>query len=563
MDEEVRREKVYSALSFVLFFAFILFPLWWKTTEVYRADLPYDEIHNLSKITFQLSIFVDLVWIDLSAKSSVERIQARLEEEYNSTQISDKMLLTYKYNARKIDDDELGKFFGDGNSSNLFNVESASADLLGSVRVIFVSDQIAQLFGEEVDLFLGCHQQASLFVRVQLDEEEILRKLTQTLKGVIFNEQRLEWIVAKAFHRSVEHDESVGKLPTTLTVVNPLRNEYALELFIVEPTPSGPVHGDTNAELEMPLLDKFLSRLSLVTKVSMNSQVLYGIDFPVLPERDPRGDYFYYDSKRLPYLINPMESFMGSYVTTLPVVHLLVYLTPDVHRPLYILDPTGVGSLYNSFVVAGWGGVTVVNTAVEVEDTSKLSLSDKLNSTDSQLALIALLRQYFGIDDSTTTANPGQDWLRLKRRQAALCPWQLQTLALHTWVDSTLDALVTVGSLLRLLERISNIVIDDHVADSIAEGVAQLSASVEASGGGERGGGLAEAVASSCRAAGAFEAAFFDHSLLSLLYFPDDQKYAIYTPLFLPLSLPVFISVRQILSYYCRSYASGGKVEKE
>ncbi|XP_003380023.1 hypothetical protein Tsp_05743 [Trichinella spiralis] len=345
MDEEVRREKVYSALSFVLFFAFILFPLWWKTTEVYRADLPYDEIHNLSKITFQLSIFVDLVWIDLSAKSSVERIQARLEEEYNSTQISDKMLLTYKYNARKIDDDELGKFFGDGNSSNLFNVESASADLLGSVRVIFVSDQIAQLFGEEVDLFLGCHQQASLFVRVQLDEEEILRKLTQTLKGVIFNEQRLEWIVAKAFHRSVEHDESVGKLPTTLTVVNPLRNEYALELFIVEPTPSGPVHGDTNAELEMPLLDKFLSRLSLVTKVSMNSQVLYGIDFPVLPERDPRGDYFYYDSKRLPYLINPMESFMGSYVTTLPVVHLLVYLTPDVHRPLYILDPTGVGRL--------------------------------------------------------------------------------------------------------------------------------------------------------------------------------------------------------------------------
>ncbi|KRX15547.1 GPI transamidase component PIG-S [Trichinella nelsoni] len=555
MDEEVRREKVYSALSFVLFFAFILFPLWWKTTEVYRADLPYDEIHNLSKITFQLSIFVDLVWIDLSAKSSVERIQARLEEEYNSTQISDKMLLTYKYNSRKIDDDELGKFFGDGNSSNLFNVESASADLLGSVRVIFVSDQIAQLFGEEVDLFLGCHQQASLFVRVQLGEEEILKKLTQTLKGVIFNEQRLEWIVAKAFHRSVEHDENVGKLPTTLTVVNPLRNEYALELFIVEPTPSGPVHGDTNAELEMPLLDKFLSRLSLVTKVSMNSQVLYGIDFPVLPERDPRGDYFYYDSKRLPYLINPMESFMGSYVTTLPVVHLLVYLTPDVHRPLYILDPTGVGSLYNSFVVAGWGGVTVVNTAVEVEDTSKLSLSDKLNSTDSQLALIALLRQYFGIDDSTTAANPGQDWLRLKRRQAALCPWQLQTLALHTWVDSTLDALVTVGSLLRLLERISNIVIDDHVADSIAEGVAQLSASVEASGGG----GLAEAVASSCRAAGAFEAAFFDHSLLSLLYFPDDQKYAIYTPLFLPLSLPVFISVRQILSYYCRSYASGGK----
>merc|ERR1719300_510966 len=40
------------------------------------------------------------------------------------------------------------------------------------------------------------------------------------------------------------------------------------------------------------------------------------------------------------------------------------------------------------------------------------------------------------------------------------------------------------------------------------------------------------------------EEVFFDNSLLALLYFPEDQKYAIYVPLFLPI-----LSV-SLLSWY-------------
>jgi len=43
------------------------------------------------------------------------------------------------------------------------------------------------------------------------------------------------------------------------------------------------------------------------------------------------------------------------------------------------------------------------------------------------------------------------------------------------------------------------------------------------------------------------EAAFFDPSLLSLLYFPDDQKYAIYVPYFLPVGLPILLSIKSII----------------
>lgn len=46
----------------------------------------------------------------------------------------------------------------------------------------------------------------------------------------------------------------------------------------------------------------------------------------------------------------------------------------------------------------------------------------------------------------------------------------------------------------------------------------------------------------------ASERAFFDPSLLHLLYFPDDQKFAIYIPLFLPMCVPIVLSLLKIMS---------------
>jgi GPI-anchor transamidase subunit S len=45
------------------------------------------------------------------------------------------------------------------------------------------------------------------------------------------------------------------------------------------------------------------------------------------------------------------------------------------------------------------------------------------------------------------------------------------------------------------------------------------------------------------------EAAFFHPSLLALLYFPDDQKYAIYIPYFLPVGIPVLLSMRTVIKW--------------
>lgn len=46
----------------------------------------------------------------------------------------------------------------------------------------------------------------------------------------------------------------------------------------------------------------------------------------------------------------------------------------------------------------------------------------------------------------------------------------------------------------------------------------------------------------------ASQTAFFDPSLLHLLYFPDDQKFAIYIPLFLPMCVPIVLSLLKIMA---------------
>ena len=63
-------------------------------------------------------------------------------------------------------------------------------------------------------------------------------------------------------------------------------------------------------------------------------------------------------------------------------------------------------------------------------------------------------------------------------------------------------------------------------------------------------GKLSEALLQSSLARNAAEKSFSDPSILALLYFPDDQKFAIYIPLFLPVGLPLIVAYLEILKQW-------------
>lgn len=42
--------RIYASVSFILLILVVGLPMWWKTTEVYRMKLPYNEIEALTKV---------------------------------------------------------------------------------------------------------------------------------------------------------------------------------------------------------------------------------------------------------------------------------------------------------------------------------------------------------------------------------------------------------------------------------------------------------------------------------------------------------------------------------
>ena len=88
------------------------------------------------------------------------------------------------------------------------------------------------------------------------------------------------------------------------------------------------------------------------------------------------------------------------------------------------------------------------------------------------------------------------------------------------------------------------------INDEIGEQVFQAVHSCQLADNLVKEGHLDKAFESSKKAFLAAEKAFFDPSLLALLYFPEDQKYAIYIPLFLPVGIPVIMSLKTIYTFF-------------
>ncbi|XP_020377375.2 GPI transamidase component PIG-S-like [Rhincodon typus] len=117
--------------------------------------------------------------------------------------------------------------------------------------------------------------------------------------------------------------------------------------------------------------------------------------------------------------------------------------------------------------------------------------------------------------------------------------WEIDRLLWVRTVENIATATNTLTSLAQLLDEIGNIVINDNVASEVYSALASVQQSLEELEAGR----LLPAFKASKDGITSSEKAFFDPSLLHLLYFPDDQKFAIYIPLFLPMCVPIMLSL--------------------
>lgn len=106
-------------------------------------------------------------------------------------------------------------------------------------------------------------------------------------------------------------------------------------------------------------------------------------------------------------------------------------------------------------------------------------------------------------------------------------------------LENVVNTISTLKSLAQLVNEIPNMVVQDHINIQVRQSLAALdsvsSALTQES--------YLEAFQSSVLAIELAEKAFFDPTMVSMLYFPDEHKYAIYMPLFVPISVPLLMAL--------------------
>ncbi|XP_059721753.1 GPI transamidase component PIG-S isoform X2 [Haemorhous mexicanus] len=530
-DEAERARGRRAALSFATIAVVLGLPLWWKTTETYRAALPYTDIDGLGQQPVQLVVPMAVVFAPGSVPGDLPRplpfrdvqemeisvnlrtsVTSRYEMRYRSTTAQEEAALAAA-TAREAD-------------AALYPLQDTT---LGSLTM-YVVPETSSLLPQGINVYVGKHRSA--LVRAGGGLAALQARLREVTQVMSFTASSIAAALSDRVPDGQLGPDARRNLKSSLG--------YEITFSLLNPDPKShtvdwDIEGAVNRFVK-PVLDK----LSLVANFSVDSQILYYAVLGVTPRYDKESSSFLLSAHSLPHVINPVEARLGSSAASLyPVLNFLLYVPERSHSPLYIQDKDGAPVSTNAFHSPRWGGIMVYNVEAPASPQASLPLHVDVDMARVMEVFLAQLRLLFGLSREEVPPkflleNPGNE---------GLADWELDHLLWAHTVENIATVSTTLTSLAQLLDKIGNIVIKDDVASEVYRAVASVQSAVTELSLGH----LLAAFQASKEAVTCSERAFFDPSLLHLLYFPDDQKFAIYIPLFLPMAVPILLSLAKIV----------------
>lgn len=124
--------------------------------------------------------------------------------------------------------------------------------------------------------------------------------------------------------------------------------------------------------------------------------------------------------------------------------------------------------------------------------------------------------------------------------------WQLDALLRRRAVENVQDTVETLQSIIKLVDQIKNMPVKGDVRGDIRDALAASDMTFDTASK-----SAASTLLHSSRALTLSSRAFFNPGMLALLYFPPEHTYAVYAPLFAPISLPLIAPiVKELLSWW-------------
>ncbi|CAG2053851.1 unnamed protein product, partial [Timema podura] len=367
-------------------------------------------------------------------------------------------------------------------------------------------------------------------------------KLYDVLQQWWFRETSLQKMVDSMITPTKTDQDEIGRrrIPAT--------KEYDILLTFINPDPDKlQVHWDLGNTIRK-YLEPFLYKLSMLASYKVKSQWLYFVSLEVQPklvtESSGIGQHYALAQDLLPHIITPLEKKLASHISHNPSLNFVVYMPTCDAAPLHIYRRQGMRVGLNAFLSPRWGGIVIHNPSASICQNDSIP-EPKLVQPDSGVIMgivLAQLKLLMGVPEIEKINKVEV----LTHSNEDLYHWELDLLLRVRTLEQLTSAKITLLSLSQLLGEISNIVINDDVGKSIYHAVGNVEYATSLLKMGE----LKAAFQVSKQAFLSAESAFTDPSLLALLYFPDDQKYAVYIPLFLPVMIPVLMSLRNIYKFF-------------
>ncbi|KAH9998588.1 phosphatidylinositol-glycan biosynthesis class S protein-domain-containing protein [Russula vinacea] len=278
-----------------------------------------------------------------------------------------------------------------------------------------------------------------------------------------------------------------------------------------------------------------LKQTSELHNFTVESQIKFYAPLAFEPRVLSHGEDVTYglSQDNLKVFVNSAEWTLASGVSNDPVLHFVVFVPSISHTPLRILDDASQPISSDAFILPQWGGIVVLN--LPANTPSKLRLTEaELDHVFSGFR--AQLLRLIGVSElppgvqSTDPSRP-------------LTDFQLDTLYRQRTFENTGSSKETLQSIVKLVDQISNMPVGQDVRDDVLEALSALEVLFV---------GFwnvpALALQHSSRALTLASRAFFNPGMLALLYFPAEHKYAVYTPLFAPVTVPLLVTLLREVS---------------
>uniref|UniRef100_A0A8C2ECU1 Phosphatidylinositol glycan anchor biosynthesis, class S n=1 Tax=Cyprinus carpio TaxID=7962 RepID=A0A8C2ECU1_CYPCA len=498
----------YAALAIAAVVIVVGIPLWWKTTETYRAWLPFSEISELDSLQLQLSVDIEVVFSrgtltpEQQKKFPLSHVNEKEHQLHHKTEFS-----------------------------------------CGSV-VVYVIPESSTLLPEDVKVYVGQRRTALLrsppfktswnlkevLSNLDVEVEQVVSTMSfghQDIVAALSNRVRMTKVTKESMADSMRAIKSSPGYEITFSLLNPDPKSHSL-------------HWDIEGAVQS-YIQPLLNKLAPIANFSVDSQILYYAVLGVNPRFDNSVSAYTLSADSLSHVINPVEARLGSNAASSnPVLNFLLYVPDAHHSPLFIRDHSKREVPSNAFHSPRWGGIMVYNVNEMYGPEAERPVDININMAKVMGVFLAQLRLMLGVQHT----HPPTGFVLQSPGSAGLADWELDRLLWSRSVENIATASTTITSLAQLLDQIGNIVINDNIAQQVSSAVTSLQSAVAEL----EAGNLAFALQYSREAILASERAFFDPSLLHLLYFPDDQKFAIYIPLFLPMCVPIVLSLLKIVS---------------